>query len=314
MKKNGKKKLSLTQFFAIYIGALAIILLIVALFSFIGKGDTQKLEATETPVGSETGTPSATADSGVTDVPAPTPTNTIATPVPSDGQSGVASTPAPNATELTGLKITIDPGHQVKAPSGKEQSAPWSSTEKAKNTAGTTGVKTGIDEYVINLQIALKLRDALVARGATVVMTRDNHETSLSNQDRAAISNNNNVDVIISIHNNGAESESANGVEVYSRGDGDGTAEYKARSVIEAALADKLSSSVAAATGAKNRGGKTSDNYTGINYAEAPCFILECGFLSNPEEEANLITDAYQAKIVTGIVNWLTENKATIKQ
>ena len=114
---------------------------------------------------------------------------------------GTVSTPAPNTAELTGLKITIDPGHQAKAPSGTEQSAPWSDEEKRKNTAGTAGKKTGIDEYLVNLQIALKLRDALTAKGATVVMTRDNHDTSLSNQDRAAISNNNNVDVIVSVHN-----------------------------------------------------------------------------------------------------------------
>lgn len=299
MNKNQKKKLSLTQFFAIYIGVLAIILLIVALFSLMGKGDTKQLETTGTPV--STGTSSI----------APSPTETSATPSPS--ASGSVSTPAPNTADLTGLKITIDPGHQAKAPSGTEKSAPWSEEEKRKNTEGTAGAKTGIDEYIVNLQIALKLRDALTAKGATVVMTRDNHDTSLSNQDRAAISNSNNVDVILSIHGNGSDNQSVSGVEVYYRGDGDGTAEYKARSAAEAVLAEALINSVAEATGAKNRGAKKSDIYTGINFAEAPCFILECGFLSNPEEEANLISEAYQAKIVTGIVNWLMENKTSIK-
>lgn len=310
MSKNQKKKLSLTQFFAIYIGVLAIILVIVALFSLIGKGDTKELTSTGTPAGTETSMGSPSPDNGQTNGD-PVSADPSATPVPSGG--GTVSTPAPNTAELTGLKITIDPGHQAKAPSGTEQSAPWSDEEKRKNTAGTAGKKTGIDEYVVNLQIALKLRDALTAKGATVVMTRDNHDTSLSNQDRAAISNNNNVDVIVSVHNNGSDNQSVTGVEVYSRGDGDGSAEYKARSDAEAVLAEKLVNSVAAATGAKNRGAKKSDSYTGINFANAPCFILECGFLSNPEEEANLISEDYQAKIVTGVVNWLTENKAAFQ-
>ena len=318
MKRNPKKKLSLTQFFAIYIGGLAVLLLIVALFSLIGKGDTKVLSPTATVSATDTISPAPT-DTDATAAPTSEPTTSAATQRPTQAAatatpSGAVSTPAPNAADLSGLKVTIDPGHQAKAPGGKERSAPWSDAEKAKNTSGTSGVKTGIDEYIINLQIALKLRDALTAQGATVVMTRDNHGTSLSNQDRAAISNNNNVDVIIAIHCNGAESASAAGIEVYSRGEGDGTAEYKARSAAEAVLANSLIESVSAATGAKNRGARTSDAYTGINFANAPCFILECGFLSNEEEEAKLITEAYQAKIVTGVVNWLTTNKTTLKK
>ena len=40
-----------------------------------------------------------------------------------------------------------------------------------------------------------------------------------------------------------------------------------------------------------------------IKYVEIPTVIVECGFLSNPEEEAKLQTDEYQDKLSWGIYN-----------
>lgn len=294
--ENKKKKMSLTQFFMIYIAILALILLgVSACTGSQSSGDTKVLE---------NASPSA--------VPDTSPSRDSPVVVDPTEQVTQTQTPAPGPTgsgSLSGLKITIDPGHQAQAPSGKETVAPWSSETKAKNSAGTSGISTKTDEYLVNLEIGLKLRDALAAEGATVIMTRDNNGTSLSNQDRANISNSNNVDIIISIHCNGSDNTSVNGTEVYSRGSGDGSSEYAARSAAEAKLAEKLVNAITASTGSKNRGAKLSDNYTGINYANAPCFIVECGFLSNPEEDQKLCDSSYQDKIVAGIQNFLTENK-----
>lgn len=314
--KDNKKKMSLTQFFVIYIAILTLILICVsACTGSSSSNNTKVLESaspsagTADPLGTDPDI-SPTDDNPIAvdptaDIPAPT-------PVPGEsGATGVVTNPTSSGS-LSGLKITIDPGHQAQAPEGKETMAPWSSETKAKNTSGTKGTATGTDEYLVNLQIGLKLRDALAAEGATVVMTRDNNDTSLSNQDRANISNSNNVDIIISIHCNGSDNTSVNGTEVYSRGSGDGSSEYAARSAAEAKLAEKLVNAVTASTGSRNRGAKLSDNYTGINYANAPCFILECGFLSNPDEDKKLCDSSYQDKIVTGIMNFLTENKDSL--
>lgn len=287
-KRKQKKKLSITQFFIIYIAILALILVgISACNSSLNSGNTQKLESS-----SPDSSGPATTDTGSSE-PAPSPT-------------------ADPNLPLSGLTIVIDAGHQETPPEGKETIAPWSTTEKAKNTHGTTGVATGNNEYEINLEIALKIRDTLQAQGANVVMTRDNNGTSLSNQDRANVANTSNAQLAISIHCNGAESASANGTEIYLRGDGDGTTEYKNRSIAEKALATSLLNSVCESTGSKNRGAKTSDSYTGINYSNIPFFILECGFMSNETEDRKLGDAAYQQKIADGILKFLESNKASL--
>lgn len=44
---------------------------------------------------------------------------------------------------------------------------------------------------------------------------------------------------------------------------------------------------------------------TGFNFSEVPSVLIEMGFMTNPEEAANLESGAYQDKIVAGMVESL---------
>lgn len=44
-----------------------------------------------------------------------------------------------------------------------------------------------------------------------------------------------------------------------------------------------------------------------MKHVEIPISIVECGFLSNPEEEAKLLTDEYQDKLAWGIYNGIMD-------
>jgi len=228
---------------------------------------------------------------------------TTATPTPT-------VTPAPTPTAepgpLSGLKVCIDPGHQLYGNNDKEALAPWDNTMKTKTAGGTTSV-TGVVESEVNLSLSLKIRDILVSLGAEVIMTRTEQDVNLSNYDRAVIANNANADLVIRVHHNGSDNKTVNGMEIYTRGIGDGTAEYKKRSDDEHKMGTELLKYISEITGAVNRGSKTSDIYTGINWTNAPCFIIEAGFLSNQEEEAKLLTDEYQNLIAQGVANWLVD-------
>ena len=52
-----------------------------------------------------------------------------------------------------------------------------------------------------------------------------------------------------------------------------------------------------------NRVAKSIDSVYIVKHVEIPMTIVECGFLSNPEEEKKLLEDEYQNRLAWGIYN-----------
>ena len=201
---------------------------------------------------------------------------------------------------LQGVKIGIDPGHQARGNSAQETVAPGSSHTKAKVTTGTSGVATGIPEYVTNLEIAFKLRDALQSQGAEVYMTRESHEVDISNQERAQMMNGYGVDLVLRIHCDGSENRDRHGVGLYcSRSNAIAEESRRAAEAIMPRLCE--------ATGAQDNGIVSNDNYTGQNWSSVPCIMVECGFLSNPDEDYRLNDEDYQWQLATGLTNGIID-------
>lgn len=214
--------------------------------------------------------------------------------------------PEPEPLPLEGRIICLDPGHCVTEEAGKgyrEPVSPLSDETKPRYLSGTRGAS--LTEEQLNLQVALKLRDALEALGAEVVMTREVSEISLPNTERCRIANESGADVHVHIHADGSESTSANGVSVLIP-DGDllGTP-----SIVEesARLGQLMVDCVSEATGAKNRGTVPRSDLTGLNFSEIPSVFIEMGFMTNPEEDALLSSGEYQDKIVAGMANSLLD-------
>lgn len=195
---------------------------------------------------------------------------------------------------LRGVKIGIDPGHQRHANTAQEAVAPGSSQMKNKVTGGAVGVSTGIPEYVTVLEISQLLKTQLESAGATVYLTRETHDVDLSNQERAAMMNELQVDLMLRIHCDAAESAGANGIGLF-------VSESNAIAAQSRRYAEILQPILCACVGAKNRGITQNDNYTGQNWAEVPCIMIECGFLSNPTEDRLLNDTAYQNQLAAGI-------------
>lgn len=262
-----------------------------------------------------TGAPSATSDALQTQTPSGTPSVTAVSETEKPAVTDNPETGLP----LSGVRVCVDPGHQDTGMSEKEPCAPWgpeanssinNTVMKAKATAGTTGISTKKPEYAVNLEIALKLRDALEAKGATVIMSRTDNSSRISNMDRAIMANDNNCSVTFNIHCNGSDNQSVSGIELFVRGSGDNTSEYAARSKNDYNLGLKLLDKLSAFTGARKRNVNRSDSYTGINWRDHTTFIIECGFMSNPEEDSNLSDPDYQDKIVKAIVGFMIEDFA----
>lgn len=227
-----------------------------------------------------------------------------------ESQSQTVSTPKVEAIpgqhrDPNSAVIVIDPGHQAKGDSTKEPNGPDSSTMKARVTWGTTGVSTGVTEYVLNLDISLKLKEELENRGYTVYMTRSTHDVNISNMERAQYATSVGADIAVRIHANSIDKSSVKGAETLAPSSSNTYVSHLAKA--SQSLSQKIIDAYCSATGFKNRGVKTNDTMTGINWSEVPVTIIELGFMSNPEEDRAMQDATMQNNMVQGIANGIDD-------
>lgn len=227
----------------------------------------------------------------------------------SDGTSGGSSNDSGNdnaggsssSGSSKGKLIVIDAGHQRKANTDKEPLGPGSSEMKKKVSSGTAGKYSKLNEYELNLILALKLQKILEDRGYTVKQIRTSHDVNISNVERAEIANQAGADAFIRIHADGSENTSVHGcMTICQTKKNPWNANlYSKSQALSKAVVDEL----AKATGAKNNGIWETDTMTGINWCTVPVTIVEVGYMSNPDEDKKLGTESYQDKIAEGIAN-----------
>ena len=175
--------------------------------------------------------------------------------------------------------------------------------------------KNGTTESSTNLKIALKVQNLLEQSGCTVILTRSD-ENAIYEQDaktlrqkkvsdikqRVKIGNSSSADIFVSIHLNKIPESQYNGWQTF----------YKDGNENSKKLATSLQNSLNEAIQKENKRVPLKlDNVYIIKNVEIPTSIVECGFLSNEEEERLLLQDEYQNKlawgIYTGIINYFYE-------
>lgn len=195
-------------------------------------------------------------------------------------------------TVTEGMRIVIDPGHGGEDP-GKVAS-------------------DGTLEKDLNLEIALLLGEYLKDQGIEVYYTRQKDmglygdtSTSKKTEDlkkRCAIIENVDPELTISIHQNSYPESYVKGAQVF----------YYSQSPKGEALAKAVQANLKEMADPDNRReAKANDSYYILKKTVSPTVIVECGFLSNPQEAAKLQKEEYQKKLVKAIYAGIVEYQRT---
>jgi N-acetylmuramoyl-L-alanine amidase len=191
--------------------------------------------------------------------------------------------------------ICIDPGHGTIPAIGRqtEPIGPGSSQLKIKDGGGTTG------EAPVALAIALKTRALLKGDGYRVAMTRTGRTYAGGNIERARFCNVRHAALMIRIHADGSTDRSQHGVKTLVPALHRGWTDDIYSSSVRAAR--KVQSAVVRQTRAVDLGLVQRSDLTGFNWANVPAVLVECGFMTNPDEARLLRSNAYQLKIARGL-------------
>lgn len=200
-----------------------------------------------------------------------------------NGTTATDTVPSRNYT------IVIDPGHGGTDP-------------------GSIGYKTKVHESDLNLKLSLMLKEKLESAGINVVMTRSTEAGMLEGAGRAwkkkdmelrkELIKNTRPNMVISLHQNSYTNHSYRGAQVF----------YDKTSDISKQIADYIQEQFKSDLDKSIKATSPGDYFI-LKCSSAPSVIVECGFLSNAEDEKLLLDETYQSKIVDcihkGIIKFL---------
>ena len=256
---------------------------------------------------------------GVVAMPCTYPDDTITVTVLTSGSNtelGKASLLAPfqapalaekaASGRLSGVTVCVDPGHQRQTQVETVPLGPNFSKKTTTTVGMAKGTVTSRREAIIVLEVGLQLRNALLAEGAEVVMTREIQDTFVGMLERADIPNDAGADFVLRLHCNSRDNASIQGIQIY--------CPYTSSYAQEVADEDTyremgftLLRAMQAATGATKGTCTLNNTYVGNNWSKMPSFLVEMGYLSNREEDLLLSNPPYQQKLVDGMVEGIVQ-------
>lgn len=178
----------------------------------------------------------------------------------------------PKTRGLKGLKVCIDPGHS--------------------QDIGATGPR-GITERQVNVEVAQALKKELESDGAVVVMTHTDTSQNVSLYERIKIANQNRCDLFVSIHHNAPP----DGVSPLNQRFGPSVIYYHPQS---RKWAESIQKEMVSKSGLPDFG-VFQGNMAVCRNSHMPAVLVECAFLSLPDQEKLIVSPKFQKKMAQAI-------------
>ena len=180
--------------------------------------------------------------------------------------------------------IVVDPGHGGEDP-------------------GKVGINDVLEKD-LNFQIAKKVKKLLEEAGIKIVMTRTNDKVPDAKKEdlnqRVQLINETKPTLALCIHQNSYPDEKIKGAQVF----------YHTITPEAEDVATIVQEQLRTVDPTNTRQIKENDTYFMLKNCQVPTIIVECGFLTNPEEAAKLTQEEYQDQIAQaiceGVVKWLS--------
>lgn len=216
----------------------------------------------------------------------------------------IPEAPQTQPGRLSGVIVCIDPGHQENGQYVKEPNGPGIPGSTVGKGGMAQGAVTLRKEDIVVLETAMRLRDVLVAQGATVVLTRDVQDVFHTNIERCEIAAEADAHIMLRLHCNNTSNKSKTGIQIY----GPLNSDY-ARAVASPEeyreMGETLLNCMKDAVGYERKDAtgivRLNDSYIGNNWAQMTCFLVEMGYMSNVAEDIKLATPEYQQMLAEGM-------------
>ena len=182
--------------------------------------------------------------------------------------------------------IVVDPGHGGEDP-------------------GKVGINDVLEKD-LNLQIAKKVKKLLEEAGIKIVMTRTNDKVPDAKKEdlnqRVQLINDTKPKLALCIHQNSYPDAKIKGAQVF----------YHTITPEAEDVASIVQEQLRTVDPTNTRQIKENDTYFMLKNTQVPTIIVECGFLTNPDEAAKLTQEDYQDQlaqaICEGIIKWMNGN------
>ncbi len=178
---------------------------------------------------------------------------------------------------------------------------------------GASMAGRGVAEKALTLEVVLAVRDILARCQVPVRLIRDT-DRAVSLEERPRLAARMKADLLVSVHFNAAASTRPSGIETYilppagfpstsdpgTRPRERGAVPGNRHDAANTALGFTLQQSLRKYTRAEDRGLRRA-RFVVLRDAPCPAALVECGFMSNPAEQAKLATAAYRRQIARGL-------------